>query len=495
MKKYIHIITLITLTLVTSCKNYQSPGISPYSPDKELFELSFLQANNVSLDKDYLAKINGTNVDIEIPKGIKISNLIPTFKVSDKAIAKIGDKIIESGKTVIDITNVKSITVVAENLTTNIYYINLLLIGLTPNLNINDNTSYDTYIKNNLYIDLSFAIPNTFFNKAYQTDSYSCRAYGDFDKDGDMDIIAVASNGNGTSSVDIEYFKNNSFQFNKDQTVFTAGTPKMLNGKKAIVGDFDGNGWIDVVIAGSGFDRSPYSGEKIKILLNTNGTFTTKELSLNSEYYGSVAAGDVDNDGDLDLFLTTNQSISKFMINDGKANFSWDKDLYPNTLYNKLFFVSELYDIDNDGYLDLVTSGHEYNGTASTVFFGNASGTYLASKSTVIGAISDFGIIVDIDFIDYDNDGKKDILLTRTGDGKANQSYYTGYYIQLLKNNGVSFTDVTKTTLTNYSSITAKWINWIRIIDVNGDGDLDITTDDKMYGLVWTNNKGLFTGK
>ena len=99
-------------------------------------------------------------------------------------------------------------------------------------------------------------------------------------------------------------------------------------------------------------------GEKIKILLNTNGVFTTKELALNSEYYGSVTAGDVDNDGDLDLFITTNQSINKFMINDGKANFTYDKELYPNTLYNKGFFASELYDMDNDGYLDLVTAGH-----------------------------------------------------------------------------------------------------------------------------------------
>ena len=494
MKKFISVI-LLTIILFTSCKNNQTPGVSPYSPEKELFELSFLKANNASLDKDYLAKVDGFNISIEIPKGIKLSNLIPTFKISDKATLKIGDKVIESGKSEIDVANLKSLTVVAQNLKTNIYYTNLLLIGLTPNLNVNNNTSYDAYIKNNLSVDLSFAIPTTFLNKAYQTDSYNARAYGDFDKDGDLDIIAVASNGYGNSSVDVEYFRNNTFQFNKDQSVFTGGAPKMLNAKKAIVGDFDKNGWLDVVIAGAGFDRSPFSGEKVKILLNFNGAFTTKELNLNSEYYGSITAGDVDHDGDLDLFVTTNQSISKFMINDGKANFSWDKDLYPNTLYNKGFFASELYDIDNDGYLDLVTAGHEHNGTASTVFFGNASGTYLTSRSATLAGISGFGVIVDIDFIDFDKDGKKDIILTRTGDGKTNQGYYIGYYIQLLKNNGKSFTDVTKTTLTNYFNSTANYINWIRVADVDNDNDLDIITDDKMYNLVWTNNNGSFTGK
>jgi hypothetical protein len=495
MKKNFYILALMVITLITSCSKEQLPGVSPYSPEKELFELSFLKANNASLDKDYLAKVEGVNISIEIPKGIKLSNLIPTFKISEKATLKIGDKEIESGKSEIDVANLKSVTVVAQNLKTSIYYTNLLLIGLTPNLNINTNTSYDSYIKNNLNVDLSFAIPTTFLNKAYQTDSYNARAYGDFDKDGDMDIVAVLANGYGNGSVDVEYFKNNTFQFNKDQTVFTGGTPKMLNGKKAIVGDFDKNGWLDVVIAGAGFDRSPFSGEKIKILLNYNGSFTTKDLNLNSEYYGSVTAGDVDNDGDLDLFITTNQSISKFMINDGKANFSWDKDLYPNTLYNKGFFASELYDMNNDGYLDLVTAGHEHNGTASTVFFGNASGTYLTSRSATIGAISGFGVIVDIDFIDYDKDGKKDILITRTGDGKGEQGYYTGYYIQLLKNNGNSFTDVTKSNLTNYYSTNAKYINWIRIADVDNDNDLDINADDKMYNLSWTNNNGSFSGK
>jgi hypothetical protein len=64
-----------------------------------------------------------------------------------------------------------------------------------------------------------------------------------------------------------------------------------------------------------------------------------------------------------------------------------------------------------------------------------------------------------------------------------------------LKNNGNSFTDVTKIALLNNSSISAKWINWIRILDIDNDGDLDITTDDKMYKLVWTNNNGIFSSK
>jgi hypothetical protein len=493
MKKNFYIILIAIITLTTSCNKEQLPGVSPYSPEKELFELSFLKANNPNLDKDYKAKIDGVNISIEIPKGIKLSNLVLTYKISENATLKIGNKLIESDKTEVDVANLKVITIVAQNLKTSTYYSNLLLIGLTPNLEINTSTSFNSYFKNNLFIDLSFAIPNTILTRAYQTDAYNARAYGDFDKDGDMDIIAVASNGNGTSALDVEYFKNNTFSFNKDQTVFTGGAPKMFNGKKAIVGDFDNNGWLDVVIVGSGFDRSPYSGEKIKILMNTNGIFTTKELTLNSEYYGSVTAGDVDNDGDLDLFITTNQSISKFMINDGKANFTYDKELYPNTLYNKSFFASELYDMDNDGYLDLVTAGHEHNGAASSVFFGNPSGAYITSKMATLTPVAGFGIVLDIDFIDYNNDGKKDILITRTGDGKGEQGFYTGYYLQLLKNNGTSFEDVSKTVLSKNSSITAKWINWIRVLDVDNDGDLDITTDDKMFGLVWTNNNGSFS--
>jgi hypothetical protein len=152
-----------------------------------------------------------------------------------------------------------------------------------------------------------------------------------------------------------------------------------------------------------------------------------------------------------------------------------------------------LYDINNDGYLDLITGGHEHNNATTIVLWGNATGNYLTSKMTPIAKNTSNGVVVDFDFLDYDKDGKTDILVTRTGSGNAELGYYKGYYLQLLKGNGTTFTDVTLSNLKNNANANGKWVNWIRIQDVDNDGDLDITSDDKLYGLVWLNNNGVFS--
>ena len=327
MKRKLLYSLIILSTILVSCSVEQSPGVSPYSPEKELFELEVLKANNPNLDKDYKATINGLEVNLEIPKGINITKLIPTFKISEKAIFKIDNKVIESGKTEIDFSVNPKINVIAQNETISNYFTNVLLVGLIANLNINNTSSYNTYLNNSLYIDISTDIPITSLNEAYQTDSYLARAFADFDKDGDIDIVAVTQNYKANAGLPVEYFKNNVFQFVKDQSVFTGEIPKMIGGRKAIAADLDGNGWLDVVIAGIGWDRSPYSGESMVVLLNFNGKFTSKDIAVSSGYYGSVTAGDVDNDGDVDLFVTDTKTISRFLINDGKANFKVDFSL------------------------------------------------------------------------------------------------------------------------------------------------------------------------
>lgn len=493
MRKYILLNVSILILLFNACTEQQKPGVSPYSPEKELIEFSFLKINNSNLDKDYIGSIEGKDVYLELPKGTNLKQLIPTFKISDKAFLKIGNSVIESGKTVVNFSYANHLTVMAQNQTLSDYYSTILLVGLNPNFTLNANSSYSTSLKNNLDIDLSLVIPTTALNVAYYADAYNARAYGDFDKDGDLDIIAVAANTKANAGLDVEFYKNSNAQFQKDQTVFTGGVPKMVSGRKAIVGDFDANGWLDVVIVGTGYDASPWPGEGAKILMNTNGKFTTKDLGIGLGYFASVTAGDVNNDGALDLFVTNNQNISKFLINDGKGNFVADLNMYPNTFYNKSYFTSELYDINNDGYLDIITGGHEHNGANTIILWGNATGNYMISKMTTIPAIAGNGVVVDFDFLDFDKDGQTDILITRTGSGTSGPLYYQGYYLQLLKGNGNTFTDVTTANLKNNANATAKWVNWIKVQDIDNDGDLDITADDKFYGLVWLNNGGIFS--
>ncbi len=76
-----------------------------------------------------------------------------------------------------------------------------------------------------------------------------------------------------------------------------------------------------------------------------------------------------------------------------------------------------------------------------------------------------------------------------------NLSFYQGYYTQLLKNNGgTSFTDATVTNMGSYRNDNPKkWIIWLRPHDIDNDGDVDITSEDKFDSHVWINNNGSFT--
>lgn len=490
MKKHIYLIIIFFSLIFAACNKPQLPGVSPYSAEKELISFKFLKANNPILDKDYAATLNGQDISIEIPKGTNLRTLIPTFEISSKATLKVNTKLISSSKDSADFSgSTVGLNVIAQNETVNKYFLTILLSGVTANLNINNSSSYTSYINKKLYIDFSISMPKTPLNKTYSAHSYEARAYGDFDKDGNLDIVAAFTNPSTNVGSDVEFYRNNGFNLTKDQSVFTGGAPKLVSGSKAITGDFDGNGWLDVVISSTGFNGGAYPGESIIILLNTNGKFTSKTLNLPIGYYGSICAGDIDNDGDLDLFVTDNKSISKFLINDGKANFTYDNSLYPSTFYNKSYFTSELYDINKDGYLDLILGGFEQDNASTIILWGNGTGSYTTSKMTTLPKVSGKAVVVDIDFIDFDKDGKTDLLITRKSDGSVSE----GFYLQLLKNTGTDFTDVTPTTIsTNTDGNDPNWIKWIRVQDVDNDGDLDITTDDRFYSKVWINTNGIF---
>lgn len=462
------------------------------SSQKSLTEFKFLKSINPWLDKDYAGVISGTNVKVDFPHGFATDILSATFVISEKATAKIATIQQVSGETKNNFDQPVTYTVTAEDNTVSTFTVTLNKVGLAPNSDINETTSYHQYISNILYVNLATVMPQTPLYGAYVVDAYNSRAYADFDKDGDLDVMAVSFNFTDNTGVDVEYYKNSNGTFAKDQSVFGANIPTYVHGRKAIIGDFDKNGWTDVVIAGHGYDKPPFPGEEAKIMFNTNGLFTTKTLPLPPGFFHSICSGDVDHDGDVDLFLTNNFSVGKFLLNDGAGNFVYDASLFPSLLGS--YFTSELYDINQDGYLDLVNTGHEMEGANSIILWGNYTGKYSTERMTVLPKVTGNQIAIGISFIDYNADNKTDILLVRTGDNTGSLAFYQGYYIQLLRNDGISFTDVTNSNLLNNADPNApKWINWLRVHDLDNDGDLDISTDDKLYNLEWKNSNGVFS--
>ena len=248
------------------------------------------------------------------------------------------------------------------------------------------------------------------------------------------------------------------------------------------------------VVVDHGYDHPPFPGATpFAILSSDTGYIQAQGLDSIIGFHHGGAAADIDADGDVDVFVTQTDTEPFFLVNDGAGNFTWDttrvEGIGERSGYTAIY-TAELVDVDRDGYVDLLAAGHEAEGFSTQVLWGDNSGVFSAMRASVLPAIPGHGDVVDIDIADTDGDGDRDIVLTRTGDGDdRGPGSYTGYYIQLLEQTATrSFSDMTQQLLRENDNTEADWIVWLRIFDLDEDGDLDIFADEASRRLLWKND-------
>ena len=303
-------------------------------------------------------------------------------------------------------------------------------------------------------------------------------AWGDYDNDGDLDILLTGRKGIGA---DISHICRN------DAGLFTDIMAGLEGAAISSVawGDYDNDGDLDVLL--SGLDRvyggpTPYYTRISRIYRNDAGLFTDIRAGLEGVSVSSVAWGDYDNDGDLDILLTGQISntagISRIYRNDVGAFTDIGAGLQ-EVLHSSVAWG----DYDNDGDLDVLLTGYD---APPLVEISRISRIYRND----VGAFTDIGAGLQgvssssVAWGDYDNDGDLDILLT--GNGASN----TGIS-RIYRNDAGMFTDIGAGLEGVYSSSVA----WG---DYDNDGDLDILLTG--YGASYTgisriyrNDAGVFT--
>jgi hypothetical protein len=183
---------------------------------------------------------------------------------------------------------------------------------------------------------------------------------------------------------------------------------------------------------------------------------------------------DVDNDGDLDLYIASGGFEGKrktfsyqdmLYINDGKGNFKEQKDALPQNFTSK--FCVRAIDYDKDGDLDLFVSGRVdpafYPRPVSSFIFRNDTKEgnikFTDVTTLVAPALQNIGLVCDALFTDFNNDGWPDLILA-------------GEWMPLtfLENQKGIFKNITqKTGVENYKG----WWNSIVAGDFDNDGDMD----------------------
>lgn len=292
--------------------------------------------------------------------------------------------------------------------------------------------------------------------------------------------------------------------------------------RKIAIADLDNNGFEDIVLFGHGIDKDPYTGDATAVLFNFLNSYKIDELSPEKGFFHTGTIGDLNNDGHLDILPFNNQATRLsnrpeftpvyWGSGDGKFQMGYTNIPYLSILN---MYHAELFDINGDGKLDLISGGHEwvpswYDGSFSVfwdtaIYMGVGNGEFEINNPLVIPPISGWGIITDFDFYDLDGDGEEEIIVTRTSGSSDenivtdNQSY-DGLKIQILKYSGAAvYEHMVLNQPADWFSDPNMHIEWpmkTTIFDVNYDGLLDIVPEsDKLNSKSYTPNlkfKGIY---
>ena len=285
-------------------------------------------------------------------------------------------------------------------------------------------------------------------------------AFGDVDNDGDQDVFAGVDVYNIGAHHQI-LLNDGSGHFT---TVANAGVDDLTYAMaaNAVFADFDGDAHLDLFIGQGG---TMYAQEDFVFLGQGDGTFEKQRTALGTAHdqpsNGSVTC-DMDNDGDLDILVSTygvsvENGVNHWWDNEGDAEFEnvavvrgfaslatgnyWtagtgygtepEPDADVNSYYGSNGFGIDCGDVDNDGDLDvfLTAISHPSSGDQSRMWSDpsqllintGAEGDWKLENQWLERGLPFNEGDVDGALVDFDNDGRLDLSLSR--DTKYENSY------------------------------------------------------------------------
>jgi subtilisin-like proprotein convertase family protein len=233
------------------------------------------------------------------------------------------------------------------------------------------------------------------------------------DMDGDEDLDIITGNGSGESGVELS--EQNIVYLNDgiiDHTQYSEFlmTPRYFgtgndDTASLAVGDMDGDGDLDIVTGN-------VNQQNVVYLNDGKGNFPdSRNFGTGSDVTTGLAVGDVDGDGDLDIAAGNLREQNRVYLNDGAANFPFSRRFGDGADGTESVTLA---DVDGDDDLDIVTgNGSGYyryssRGEPNVIYLNDGNGNFSSSDAQTFGLAG--GNTLSVAVGDLDKDGNLDIV-------------------------------------------------------------------------------------
>ena len=306
-------------------------------------------------------------------------------------------------------------------------------------------------------------------------------AAADFDNDNDIDLFVP----NGEGKADQLYRNTGAGQF--QEIAAEAGVASIASQRAALWVDYDGDSRLDLIVVGDCFRKTGHISfgradddcvPSITVYQqNEQGTFDdrTEETGIVNPFgeatdpdrdsnFAGLSAGDINNDGYLDLVFAVWDGTPIVLLNDADGTFT-DISVSSNIGDEEYFpYQTIMHDFNGDGFLDIHAA---VDRGADRLYINQGNNTFLnvAASAGVDHDENEMGISLG----DYDNDGDLDMYVTNIDVNQLYRNVSSGPTVQfqeLAVQAGVAETE---------------WGWGCSFLDADNDGLVDLAVTNGFY--------------